>query len=609
MATACRPGRFLTIRTVDSGGDKIVGSLPIEVTIVATLVSVNVGLPKEVPWQGQVVYTGVWKSPVSGRVMVRRLNIDGDGQGDLKGHGGEHRAVMVYQVDSYRYWEAFLGRPPMAMGSFGENLTVDGLPDSDVCVGDRFRIGGALLEVTQPRVTCYRVGLRLEEPRMPSLLVSHKRPGFYCRVIEEGLIGAGDIITKELAGSDVSITEVDALLYLADHPRAALERAVRVPALSKGWRDSLASMLATGPAASPREEPAWHGFRDVRIRSTRMEDPFVRSFVVEAADGVPLPAARGGQFIVIRVTPPPPRVPLIRSYSLSDASTPGQYRFSVKRALGEGSVFLHTQVKDGDRIAISAPRGDFFLDQDEHPVVLWSAGIGITPVLSMLHELASHAASARKHIYWVHGSRNGEENAFSGEVHDLLGRFPSVTRLIAFSRPNATDAQGRDYDLHGWITVDALKRLGVPLDAHVYLCGPSVFMHEARAGLLAQGFAEARIHSELFGGVEAMRPGLVHTTSRPPHPPGDEPTEGALVTFVRSGLAVHWNPRYASLLELAEACDVPVRWACRSGVCHNCETAMLDGRVSYGMEPLQPPAEGNVLICCSSPSQDVELDL
>src|SRR6187402_3221942 len=321
----------------------------------ATLVSVNVGLPKDVPWQGQVVYTSVWKRPVQGRVMARRLNIDGDGQGDLAGHGGEHRAVMVYQVESYRYWEAFLGRPPLELGSFGENLTVDGLPDTEVCIGDRFRIGDALLEVTQPRVTCYRVGMRMQEPRLPSLLVSHKRPGFYCRVIEEGLIGAGDVITRELSGSDVSITEIDALLYFPDHPREAVARAANIPALSKGWKDSLASILsaapgtrgATGLAATPGEQPAWSGFRDVVVRSTRFESASVRSFVLEAADGAPLPPARGGQFVVIRVTPPPPRLPLVRSYSLSDASTPGGYRISVKRAGGEGSAYLHTHIKEG----------------------------------------------------------------------------------------------------------------------------------------------------------------------------------------------------------------------------------------------------------------------
>lgn len=600
----------MATRNPSGAGDTIDESAPVEVIDVATLISVNVGLPRDVPWQGQLVHTGVWKAPVAGRVMVRRLNIDGDGQGDLQGHGGEHRAVMVYQVDSYRHWEAFLGRPPMDWGSFGENLTVDGLPDSEVCIGDRYRIGEALLEVTQPRVTCYRVGLRLQEPRMPSLLVSHKRPGFYCRVIEEGCIEAGDAITRERSGSDVSVVEIDGLLYLTDHPRDALERAVAVSALSAGWRDSLASMLSSGKAATQAtDQPAWRGFRDVVVRSTRMESASVRSFILEAADGTPLPSARGGQFIVIRVTPPPPLAPLVRSYSLSDTTRPGRYRFSVKRAGGEGSAYLHTHVKDGDRLSISAPRGSFLLDADERPLVFWSAGIGITPVVAMLHELAAKPAAHARKVFWIHGSRSGEENAFAAEVDGLLKRFGDAVRFVAFTRPGATDGIGRDYDVQGRVTMAMLQHLAIPANAHVYLCGPTLFMEEARTGLRAAGFTDASISSELFGGVEALRPGLVNPPSRPPHLPSDAATEGTLVTFVRSGLTVHWAERYATLLELAEACDVPVRWACRSGVCHNCETAMIDGDVSYVTEPLQPPADGRILICCTTPSRDVELDL
>jgi MOSC domain-containing protein YiiM len=143
---------------------------------VSLLVSVNVGLPVDVEWQGKVVHTGVWKRPVTGRVIARRLNLDGDGQGDLAGHGGEHRALMVYQLDSYRHWETHLQRRDLEYGQFGENLTVDGLGDDEVCIGDRYRIGGALFEVTQPRVTCYRVGIRMNNPQMAALLVSHKRP-------------------------------------------------------------------------------------------------------------------------------------------------------------------------------------------------------------------------------------------------------------------------------------------------------------------------------------------------------------------------------------------------------------------------------------------------
>src|SRR4029453_14486747 len=162
----------------------------------ATLVSVNVGMPTDVVWQGRVVRTGVFKRPVSGPRMVRRLNIDGDGQGDLAGHGGEQRAVLVYQTESYRYWAEVLGRDDLEPGHFGENFTVDGLPDGEVCIGDRYRIGDAVFEVTQPRVTCYRVGIRLGEPRIAAWLVSHRRPGFYCRGLPGGVGEAGQATRK-----------------------------------------------------------------------------------------------------------------------------------------------------------------------------------------------------------------------------------------------------------------------------------------------------------------------------------------------------------------------------------------------------------------------------
>ncbi len=167
---------------------------------VGTLVSLNVGLPKDVSWQGKTVFTGVFKEPVAGPLRVGKLNVEGDGQGDLAGHGGEQRAVFVYQLGSYRYWERELGRADFVYGQFGENFTVDGLHDDEVCIGDRYRIGSAVFEVTQPRVTCYRVGIRMSDPRIPALLVSHHRPGFYFRVLEEGEVQAGDSIVKLASG-------------------------------------------------------------------------------------------------------------------------------------------------------------------------------------------------------------------------------------------------------------------------------------------------------------------------------------------------------------------------------------------------------------------------
>jgi MOSC domain-containing protein YiiM len=210
----------------------------------ARLLSVNVGLPRDVAWQGRTVHTGIWKAPVKGPRKVRRLNIDGDGQGDTAGHGGEHRAVFVYQDDSYRYWQEHLGRSNLVHGEFGENFTVEGLADSNVCIGDRYRIGSALFEVTQPRVTCYRLGIRMDEPDMAALLVRHGRPGFYFRVIEEGDVEAGDEITQIAVGPErMSVFEINALLYLPTHPRERLERALRIPALSRGWHRSFEALL------------------------------------------------------------------------------------------------------------------------------------------------------------------------------------------------------------------------------------------------------------------------------------------------------------------------------------------------------------------------------
>jgi len=158
---------------VESGGDFQRAGLKMEQqrTLTGKVISVNVGQPRLIEWRGQNVRTAVWKSPVQGRVMARRLNLDGDGQADLIGHGGENRAMLVYQIESYQYWQQLLGDAPYEMGRFGENLTVEGLADRDVCIGDQFRIGKAIVEVTQPRVTCYRLGIRMNRPDMPSLLV------------------------------------------------------------------------------------------------------------------------------------------------------------------------------------------------------------------------------------------------------------------------------------------------------------------------------------------------------------------------------------------------------------------------------------------------------
>ena len=565
----------------------------------ATLTSVNVGMPRDVEWNQRTVYTGAWKHPVTGPRMVRRLNVDGDGQGDLGGHGGENRAVLVYQLDSYRHWAQVFDRDDLAAGLLGENLTVDGLPDDEVCIGDRYRIGQAVFEVTQPRVTCYRAGMRIGEPRMAALLVSHGRPGFYCRVITEGEVEAGQEIVKISSGPEqVSVAEVDALLYLPGHPRDALRRALRIPALSPGWQTSLRSLAeqAQNPAgsagnvgltaAASSPPPAWTGFRPLRVSAVHDESQHVRSVSLADPDGAPLPKWLPGQSITLRLYPEPNGAPLIRNYSLSNQPESAAYRISVKRAPhGLASGHIHAHVHAGDLLDVAAPRGTFFLTDAAAPLILLSAGVGATPVLSMLHWLA--ATHSERPLWWLHGARNGEEHPFAEESRDLLKQLPGSHSHIFYSQPTPADRFGIDFTEQGRLSHEVIEGLSLPRDADAYLCGPSAFVNDLGSGLAMYGLDPSSVHSELFGAAAALTPGIA-ATSIAPHLPIGPPGPGPEVQFARSGLSAPWGPPSTSLLEFAETCEVPTRWSCRTGVCHNCETALLSGTVHYDPEPLEP---------------------
>ena len=582
------------------------------------LLSVNVGLPCDVTWDGKTVRTSVWKSPVDGRRMVRRLNIQGDAQADLAGHGGEHRAVFVYQMDSYHYWESFLGRSDFTFGQFGENFTVEGFPDNEVCIGDRYRIGGAEFEVTQPRVTCYRVGIRMNEPRMPALLVEHHRPGFYFRVLQEGEVGAGDDIAKIADGPEkITVADIDALLYLPGHTSEQLQRALQIPALSKGWQSSFQAMLqqdsssktvAGNPGLANEEQaPAWPGFRQMRVAQIRKESDRVTSFVLAPIDGQPLALCQAGQFVVLRLLVDSGEPPVLRSYSLSDLPAADHFRISVKNELkGIGSSFLCNRAQEGDVLDVSAPRGSFTLRPSQSPVVLVSAGVGATPVMSMLHSLA--AERSQREIWWIYGARNSVDHPFAEESRSLLKQLSRGRGYIVYSRPAAIDRVGADFDAPGHIDTALLERIGVSQGSDFYLCGPTSFLQNMRDGLRNWGVLAENVHTEIFGSLEAITPGMaqvVHTPHLPQGPPGSGPP----VSFARSGITAAWDHKFASLLELAEACDVPVRWSCRIGVCHTCMTGLIDGSIIYNPEPLERPAPGNVLVCCSQPNAGVTLDL
>ena len=586
----------------------------------ARLVSVNVGLPRDIKWNGHVVHTGIWKSPVVGRCRVRRLNLEGDGQGDLAGHGGEHRAVFVYQLDSYRHWREQLKRDEFVYGQFGENFTVEGLADDTACIGDRYQIGTALFEITQPRVTCYRVGIRMNEPRMPALLTGGGRPGFYFRVLQEGDVGAGDEVVKiGEAKERLTVAEANALLYSSSHPRDRLERALRIDALSPGWRSSFEALLRPPEAATSTgnaglmpataAHPVAAGFRSVSVAAVDRESDDVVSLTLRDPEGHPLQTPLPGQYVVLRLRAGASVSPLFRSYSLSGPPSNERYRISVKLEPNGAAGTCLRAFRVGDRLDITLPRGSFTLRDESRPVVLLSAGIGATPVLAMLYELAT--AQSGRSVLWLYQTRNGQHHPFAAEVRRLIAGIPNGRHYVCYSRPGPDDRIGDDFDNEGHFSGSVFETVGVSPDAVVYLCGPNRFMTDMKAALSALGVPHDRIFVELFTGSESMMPGVIdEKTTRRPHPPEHDADTGPLVSFARSGIAAHWNAAaYGSLLELAEACDVPVRWSCRTGVCHNCESGLVSGDVAYDPEPLDNPAAGNLLVCCSRPIRDVVIDL
>jgi ferredoxin-NADP reductase len=344
----------------------------------------------------------------------------------------------------------------------------------------------------------------------------------------------------------------------------------------------------------------------MHVAQIRKENDSVTSFVLVPIDGQPLPVFRAGQFVVLRLLVDRDKPPILRSYSLSDLPVADHFRITVKsESNGAGSSFLCNRAREGDLLDVSAPRGSFTLHPGENPVVLLSAGVGATPVMSMLHALA--AEHSEREIWWIYGARNGIEHPFAQESRSLLQQLSRGRSYIVYSRPAATDKLGLDFDASGHIDVALLERIGALPNSDFYLCGPPSFLENMRDGLRKWGVLAENVHTEIFGALGDITPGMGRVVHHPHLPQGPTRSD-CTVSFARSGITTAWDPKYQSLLELAEACDIPVRWSCRTGVCHTCMTGLIGGAVRYHPEPLEKPAPGNLLICCSRPDVDVILD-
>jgi ferredoxin-NADP reductase len=417
----------------------------------------------------------------------------------------------------------------------------------------------------------------------------------------------------------MTVAAINALLYSPNHARDRLERALRIEALSPGWRASFEALLQSqltgagsgnaGLAPPSAAHPVAPGFWPLAITAINHESADVISLTMQSAVGQPLRPALPGQYVVVRLQRTPGGPPLFRSYSLSGPLSTERYRISVKiEPNGTGGTYLHEHVRVGDALDVSSPRGSFILQSGERPVVLLSAGIGATPVLAILHALA--AAHSTRQVFWLHAARDRQHHPFAAEVRRLMLALIHGRSYVCYSRPGSGDKMGEDFDAIGHLSQSVFDGVGLPKEADVYLCGPTRFMADMKEALAALGVAPERIHVEIFNGSESMTPGVVGVATRTPHVPKDDANTGPLVSFARSGIAVHWKASaYQSILELAEACDVPVRWSCRTGVCHNCESGLVSGAVAYAPEPLEKPADGNLLVCCSQPLHDVVIDI
>ena len=566
------------------------------------LVSVNVSLPREITVKGKTVRTAIFKEAVARRVRVDTLNVDGDGQADLIGHGGPFRAVLVYSLENHAYWEHELGQSGFAFGHFGENFSVDGMLEEHVHVGDVFRIGTALFQVTQPRVPCYKLAIKVGVENFYTRILESGRRGFYFRVLEEGEVGAGDAIERvRLDPVGLTVRQVSNLLYFDKDDLEGARTALRIEALSPGWRQSFEKRLAKAQRATKSKEK----YRTLVVTRKVPESESITSFYLVAEDGEPLDAFLPGQFLPLRLNIPGQYEPVYRTYSLSDRPGAEHFRLTIKQEPappdlpnaypGVSSNYFHDHVEVGSTLSAKAPRGRFYLDPH-----------GETPMISMLNAIV--AAGAKRPTWFVHASRSGREHAFGEAVRRLAEEHDDVHVHIRYSQPSAADIVGRDHDDTGRIDADLLKHLLPDNDCDFYLCGPTGFMRSLFDGLLSWGVPEHRIHYEFFGPASAVKERAKVAT--PKRAAGAaECCSDLAVTFSTSGVRANWNPSFESILDLAEANGLSPDYSCRSGVCQTCVARIEEGEVEYVIEPLDPPDDGSVLICCSKPTTPVVITL
>lgn len=538
------------------------------------------------------------KRPVDGAVDVGPTGLAGDRQADLQVHGGPDMAVYAYPLEHYERWAAEFPEHAAiwGMGSLGENLSMTGWDEAGMCVGDTVRLGAALLQVTRPRKPCFKLALRFNDVRLPRRLTESGRCGWYFRVLEPGTIAPG--MQAELVDRPHPSWSIRRLNALSANPASdtdALAELAAVPELAANWRAQVNSTLA-GLRSGSRSRV----FREFRIAAVQDECRSIRSFLLEPGDGGGIPPVQPGQHLVVRGE----GSEFSRAYSIS--ALPGAHlRISVKREPGGFSEWLHLNAKEGDRLRVLGPRGRFVWKGDSAaPLVLISAGVGITPMIAMLQAATTNNGTrcVPESITFIHGARSSADHAFADQTQAIARRHPSVRRHVRFSAPGTQDVLGCTHDSVGRIdeglVAELLSGLAGP---QTYVCGPTDFMANVTRWVRALALPGGEIFTEVFGSPTGA-------SGANASPPVDPPSQ-AHIHFDGSGISALWRPGM-SLLDLAEASGAAVASECRSGVCGQCATRIVSGRVGYQAAPFADIPEGEALLCCAYPvDRDVHIDL
>lgn len=555
--------------------------------------------------RGKTIKTGFHKIPKE----TEFISMDGL-VGDVRAtfDGNRDRAVLLYQADAYEYWRTELNRE-LPYGILGDNLTFSGPGDDSFRIGDQLRIGSAVLEINQSRLPCFKIGARLEDPSFPVRYMKANKLGFFCSVVEEGEVRVGDEIVihrKTTDSSPITVPEFTRVVALETDDVEGLERLIASNHVPGTWRVKAERLLRMARG----ESAEWASFQPFTVVSKEPSNRSgsVASLALEARSEAQLPHADAGQFVTLRLPISRHGEGIVRTYTIS-RSEPGRYYIDVKREgggpdvpSGVGSTYLHDSVEVGDQIEALAARGHFVVEPSHRPLVLCSAGIGLTPMLAMLAEQATSADC--REVHFVHGARCGDDLVQRDRVRQLIDGSDRLHHYLTLSCPSPNDLATGDVDAIGRMTADTLRKVCPDLNADFYICGPTGFIRDIVTGLVDLGVPKDQINYEYFGASESLFP----EDDQPGDPVNDENGDPILVTFLQSGVTTPWTDRDTSLLQLARRVRLAPLASCETGVCNTCKSPLRAGAVNYTTELSTEPKENEVLTCSAVPRKSVIID-